>query len=153
VQDVDLGHLVHMLQTAVVNAQASIKRRQRTLLHRLLKVGPDGEVHNKTLKVRLPSGISGRDEYEPVELPLLSLIDRRPASIAELSLEFNCELREIPEADRPDESRLVMTFHAVDLFERNRHRVKITLYGPEASCTDIRRDGLLIRQLGPGDES
>lgn len=152
-RDYDVEALVGALQSAVKTAQASAERRHWELLHRLVQVGPDGAVRSRTLAVSLPARSGDAGAYESVELPLLGLVDRRPARIAELSMEFDCELREIPLNERPEAGRLVVTFHPLDLFDRNRHRVKITIFGREALRSEVRRDGILIQEIGPDSGS
>lgn len=142
----DLDALVGALQSVVQGAQAYGERRHWELLHQLVARGPEGSVRPKTLALSLPArGGAGGDES--VNLPLLSLVDRRPARIAELSMEFDCELREVRPKDRPDAARLVVAFHAPDVLRRNRHRVKVTIFGRDALRAEVRRDGALIKEI------
>ena len=147
-RDYDLEALVGALRSAVETAQKSAERRHHELLHQLVQSEPDGTVRSKTLALSLPARAGDADAYEAVEMPLLALVDRRSARIAELSLEFDCELHEVRPEGEPGTGRLVVTFHALDVLHRNRHRVKISIFGGDALRSEVRRDGILIREIG-----
>jgi len=152
VRKYELDVLVSALRSVVQGAQAHAERRHWEILHELVERGPEGSVRSGSLALSLPArGGTGGDEA--VDLPLLSLVDRRPARIAELSMEFDCELREVRPKDRPEAARLVVVFHALDVLRRNRHRVKVTILGRDALRAEVRRDGTLIEDIGSDNES
>ncbi len=78
--------------------------------------------------------------------------DRRPSRIAELSMEFDCELREVRSRDSPDAARRVVVFHAPDLLRRNRHRIKVTIFGQDGLRAEVRRDGALLEDIASESE-
>jgi len=143
-----LAELIGALQSAVETAQKGAERRHRELLHELVQSAPDGTVRSKMLALSLPARAGDSNAHEAAEVPLLALVDRRAARIAELSLEFDCELHEVPPDAQPGTGRLVVTFHVLDVLHRNRHRVKISVFGGDALRSEVRRDGILVREIG-----
>ncbi len=145
----DLESLVRALQSAVRDAQTYVERRHWELLHQLVERGSDASVRSTALSLSLPAR-DGAGGDEAVRLPLLSLVDRRPARIAELSMEFDCELREVRPKNGSDAARRIVVFHGLDVLRRNRHRVKVTIFGRDGQRAEVMRDGTLIEEVESG---
>jgi hypothetical protein len=135
--------LLIALHNAVVNANASIRKRREALLD---NHGPAGDVSEHTLNVAIPQG-AGADAPIVVEaIPLRLFRDKRIPRIAMMSIEFDCSLRYIKKrGEASSELNMIIGKPRFSWFRRRRiHRVRISYLSANAWHPQVEIDGSLL---------
>jgi hypothetical protein len=143
----DLDDLIRALQSTVGKPRRTLRRQQEEILQQIIDLGEDGEPKYLTWVCWLPSGAGGERRYEMVRIPWAGLRSTEMMEISELSVEFNCKIRETQPQEVSNLSNLtVVPIGRSKKHKDKTHSIKIALRGPEGGEGEVTVDGVVLKE-------
>jgi hypothetical protein len=143
----DLDDLIRALQSTVGKPRRTLRRQQEEILQQIIDLGEDGEPKYLTWVCWLPSGAGGERRYEMMRIPWAGLRSTEMMEISELSVEFNCNIRETQPQEVSNLSNLtVVPIRRSKKHKDKAHSIKITLRGPEGGEGEVTVDGVVLKE-------
>jgi hypothetical protein len=144
----DFDMFLGAMRSSLMAAQEGARRQYEAAVLALVTADAGGGTTGEVIEFLVPSGPAQAQEWQSVGVPLSSLKHNCFHQISELSLEFDCQLRERPDPDRPGQTRLEMTTESRWwLFKRKPHRVKITFTGTQMPEGTVTIDGVVLKAI------
>ncbi len=143
----DLDDLIRALQSTVGKPQRTLRRQQEEILQQIIDLGEDGKPKYLTWVCWLPSGAGGEHPYEMMRIPWAGLRSTEMMEISELSVEFNCKIRETQPQEVSNLSNLtVVPIRRSKKHKDKAHSIKITLRDPEGGEGEVTVDGVVLKE-------
>ncbi len=144
----DLDAFVEGLRTSFEAARETGRNQALGAVSRLIDLDPDGRLRAITWGLRLPGARPDGTGDETLELPLLSLRPTTLPSVAELSVELDCEIREVWGRGPAGSTRLLLTVQRPGRVPgKGVHRLSIGFGGESGADGEIRIDGVPIGEI------
>lgn len=142
----DLDDLIRALQSTVGRPRRTLRRQQQEILQQIIDLAEDGEPKYLTWVCWLPSGAGGERRYEMMRIPWAGLRSTEMMEISELSVEFNCKIRETQPQEVSNLSNLtVIPIRRSKKHKDKAHSIKIALRG-EGGEGDVTVDGVVLKE-------
>lgn len=90
-----LDELLKSIHSTADNVQKKMEEQQTDRLRSIINADKNGQPEFLTWECRLPSGDGGKRTYEILRLPWASLYPAESMGIKELSIEFDCDIKEV----------------------------------------------------------
>jgi hypothetical protein len=140
--------LLQAIQSALVSAQDTLKKRREEAIRRMYEVDETGSSRSPVFTFAVPRTGTDNAGYEIFQLPASSFRTYQRPRISTLSLEFECELKEKNLFGASRAYTLVIKTSKRGWWRRkNRQRMRIVFDGTDQSTGEVRINGELLMEI------
>lgn len=142
--------LVQAFQFALVSAQEALRIRHEEAVRRRERADEAGGARSSFFTFVIPQHGADGDKYEVLPLPVSSFRAHRRSRISQLSLEFECDLKEkgLPGASQRY-SLAIVARKQRRWWQKKQRRMQIVFHGTDHPSGEVRIDGKLLVEIPP----